>query len=87
MIRDCCRPAHHPPHFQPEDGIRDDVESRGLGDVYKRQIVGTCDEYIHDELLTSLLTGVGRRCFVLPKVCESGRNLPGLRSDLIGHEP
>ncbi|MHA6497896.1 hypothetical protein ACX3VG_14290 [Escherichia coli] len=24
-------------HFQAEDGIRDDVESRGLGDVYKRQ--------------------------------------------------
>ncbi|MHA6497645.1 hypothetical protein ACX3VG_12760 [Escherichia coli] len=23
--------------FQAEDGIRDDVESRGLGDVYKRQ--------------------------------------------------
>ncbi|MHA6497221.1 hypothetical protein ACX3VG_10205 [Escherichia coli] len=24
--------------FQAEDGIRDDVESRGLGDVYKRQV-------------------------------------------------
>ncbi|MHA6498193.1 hypothetical protein ACX3VG_16065, partial [Escherichia coli] len=25
--------------FQAEDGIRDDVESRGLGDVYKRQML------------------------------------------------
>ena len=24
--------------FQAEDGIRDGLESRGLGDVYKRQI-------------------------------------------------
>ena len=26
--------------FQAEDGIRDLVRSRGLGDVYKRQIQG-----------------------------------------------
>ena len=25
--------------FQAEDGIRDSVASRGLGDVYKRQII------------------------------------------------
>jgi len=25
--------------FQAEDGIRDSVASRGLGDVYKRQVV------------------------------------------------
>ena len=29
--------------FQAEDGIRDLVRSRGLGDVYKRQGVGTAD--------------------------------------------
>ena len=31
--------------FQAEDGIRDLVRSRGLGDVYKRQISkrGPCD--------------------------------------------
>ena len=34
--------------FQAEDGIRDAQESRGLGDVYKRQVPGrharrTCD--------------------------------------------
>ena len=27
--------------FQAEDGIRDLVRSRGLGDVYKRQFVGS----------------------------------------------
>ena len=27
--------------FQAEDGIRDLVRSRGLGDVYKRQIIGS----------------------------------------------
>ena len=26
--------------FQAEDGIRDLVRSRGLGDVYKRQVMG-----------------------------------------------
>ena len=26
--------------FQAEDGIRDAQESRGLGDVYKRQVLG-----------------------------------------------
>ena len=29
--------------FQAEDGIRDLVRSRGLGDVYKRQIVGQAE--------------------------------------------
>ena len=28
--------------FQAEDGIRDLVRSRGLGDVYKRQVVEGC---------------------------------------------
>ena len=29
--------------FQAEDGIRDLVRSRGLGDVYKRQVLGAAD--------------------------------------------
>ena len=29
--------------FQAEDGIRDLVRSRGLGDVYKRQVLATFD--------------------------------------------
>ena len=34
--------------FQAEDGIRDLVRSRGLGDVYKRQAVGRDDDVIDD---------------------------------------
>ena len=30
--------------FQAEDGIRDLVRSRGLGDVYKRQVVGVVEK-------------------------------------------
>ena len=29
--------------FQAEDGIRDLVRSRGLGDVYKRQVIVPCN--------------------------------------------
>ena len=31
--------------FQAEDGIRDLVRSRGLGDVYKRQVKDFLDKY------------------------------------------
>ena len=31
--------------FQAEDGIRDLVRSRGLGDVYKRQLLPLVDKY------------------------------------------
>ena len=34
--------------FQAEDGIRDLVRSRGLGDVYKRQGVAHDDELLAD---------------------------------------
>ena len=33
--------------FQAEDGIRDLVRSRGLGDVYKRQVLFTLDYLYH----------------------------------------
>ena len=32
--------------FQAEDGIRDLVRSRGLGDVYKRQVLSSGRSYI-----------------------------------------
>ena len=37
--------------FQAEDGIRDLVRSRGLGDVYKRQVIGggTADDPAADD--------------------------------------
>ena len=40
--------------FQAEDGIRDAQESRGLGDVYKRQLVGfvaAVQEVDHDHVV------------------------------------
>ena len=33
--------------FQAEDGIRDLVRSRGLGDVYKRQVLDMRDQLLH----------------------------------------
>ena len=41
--------------FQAEDGIRDLVRSRGLGDVYKRQ--GEQLEWLLDGTLVTLLPG------------------------------
>ena len=38
-IRDCVVLVYFVFFFQAEDGIRDLVRSRGLGDVYKRQVV------------------------------------------------
>ena len=44
--------------FQAEDGIRDLVRSRGLGDVYKRQRLG--DE--RSEMVNSRLSEVIVKC-------------------------
>ena len=46
--------------FQAEDGIRDLVRSRGLGDVYKRQVecIGRNDGY-SNRLLKSCCGGAG----------------------------
>ena len=37
VLEICCRVSSRLFFFQAEDGIRDLVRSRGLGDVYKRQ--------------------------------------------------
>ena len=37
-VRCATRSENEPFFFQAEDGIRDSVASRGLGDVYKRQV-------------------------------------------------
>ena len=47
--------------FQAEDGIRDLVRSRGLGDVYKRQTQYDALSPLHDQLVTQLQ--VGLLCF------------------------
>ena len=55
--------------FQAEDGIRDLVRSRGLGDVYKRQAAGdvpaiTSDKFSHQvraKLVKKVVTANGRK--------------------------
>ena len=46
--------------FQAEDGIRDAQESRGLGDVYKRQVIHTLvgSEKMDDEVLAENISEV-----------------------------
>ena len=46
--------------FQAEDGIRDAQESRGLGDVYKRQVMDTVAYAdLHTILQGQVETGTG----------------------------
>ena len=40
--------------FQAEDGIRDLVRSRGLGDVYKRQVQHLAPRHLHMRALRAL---------------------------------
>ena len=42
--------------FQAEDGIRDAQESRGLGDVYKRQPQGRPRQRAYNDALRDLVT-------------------------------
>ena len=46
--------------FQAEDGIRDLVRSRGLGDVYKRQDQGVVDRADRDPTAGRRLPGRSR---------------------------
>ena len=60
--------------FQAEDGIRDLVRSRGLGDVYKRQLIGRMPtpgraEVVREELVTRVVgigvgNGVSQSCLL-----------------------
>ena len=52
ICRTCCPVCFF---FQAEDGIRDLVRSRGLGDVYKRQVSGLSGTAVR---LASIGTGV-----------------------------
>ena len=65
--------------FQAEDGIRDLVRSRGLGDVYKRQTVGTVTE-IYDYLRV-LFARVGH-----PHCPKCGREVAKQTSDQIAKQ-
>mgnify|MGYP003381601134 CR=1 FL=1 len=52
--------------FQAEDGIRDLVRSRGLGDVYKRQALGewSAPAFPRSELCMALVSSVLRGTLV-----------------------
>ena len=56
--------------FQAEDGIRDLVRSRGLGDVYKRQALAMPNVYINED---SNFVGIGRNSRI------SGNEVFGVR--------
>ena len=56
--------------FQAEDGIRDLVRSRGLGDVYKRQGAHSLRFDIGDD--RDRRAGVGRRLPVQPTIAAQG---------------
>ena len=43
--------------FQAEDGIRDLVRSRGLGDVYKRQVLGDIIDVVSSFSVASAYRG------------------------------
>ena len=55
--------------FQAEDGIRDLVRSRGLGDVYKRQVYNPRPPGVRDA--AGLAQGTGRR----QRVCRGAEGL------------
>ena len=45
--------------FQAEDGIRDLVRSRGLGDVYKRQLHKSVPKTANDNVVVFLIGNYG----------------------------
>eukprot|EP00831_Metopus_contortus_P031848 TRINITY_DN25874_c0_g1_i1.p2 TRINITY_DN25874_c0_g1~~TRINITY_DN25874_c0_g1_i1.p2 ORF type:complete len:128 (-),score=51.25 TRINITY_DN25874_c0_g1_i1:37-420(-) len=79
--------------FQAEDGIRDVERSRGLGDVYKRQVedipnpeeVPLEDEKEADMLYTAMVTK-GKRLITKEKMVAVPYGKPGC-VDLVGDGP
>ena len=58
-----CRPGSVFFFFQAEDGIRDLVRSRGLGDVYKRQVLVAVGECANTGGVPSMRNGIPlKRC-------------------------
>ena len=57
--------------FQAEDGIRDLVRSRGLGDVYKRQITSGGLGPTADDLTVDTVAGFCGRKMVLDTALEA----------------
>ena len=59
--------------FQAEDGIRDLVRSRGLGDVYKRQDVETSIKALAEMMIK--VSGAGSTIKFVPKESIYGLSL------------
>ena len=67
--------------FQAEDGIRDLVRSRGLGDVYKRQVYGTLKgEVVSEDHPTDPLCSYGITKLTIEKYLQLYRELYGVSS-------
>ena len=56
--------------FQAEDGIRDLVRSRGLGDVYKRQLQGVSIMDTHPGRYWHALDDGRIQCDLCPRDCR-----------------
>ena len=71
--------------FQAEDGIRDLVRSRGLGDVYKRQLRDEGRPVTNDKLLaySYILTHEGYPCVFWKDYSVSYTHLTLPTSDLV----
>ena len=57
--------------FQAEDGIRDAQESRGLGDVYKRQVMGISDWVVVMDGGRKIAEGVPEDIYADQRVIEA----------------
>ena len=73
--------------FQAEDGIRDLVRSRGLGDVYKRQVLA-CGQLAREAELVGLYdihtqAGTRRQGFAITLCAVSYTHLTLPTSDLV----
>ena len=74
--------------FQAEDGIRDLVRSRGLGDVYKRQVPGRGQSHgrrrgstarpLRYHIVDGLAPGRPRRCLLYTSDAADERSSVGL---------
>ena len=63
--------------FQAEDGIRDLVRSRGLGDVYKRQSAILANPATRTAAIAACVLIFMMISFVMPNVADNRRNTAG----------
>ena len=71
--------------FQAEDGIRDLVRSRGLGDVYKRQMLqqDTAEDFVIATGVTTMVKDFVQLAFAEAGIAVSYTHLTLPTSDLV----